>query len=295
MQSLRRWILTLLPALAATALLANGCGDKKPEGSGAPSKITSGTASDKATTGPAKELDVAGYTTLSGRVTYNGSVPPSVAMKKLDPKTDKDIESCPKEIPMEGWYTDKSSDKKGVQYTLVFLKPPKGSKLSKWAPELEKPDKEVVEMSQPRCQFEPRVLVLHPKQKVRFLNDSKPAIKHDANVSSTQYFRQAKNLNPGETVEDDPRPYDFEPVRVSCGQHAGTMSAYVWKMTHPYAVVTDADGKFELKHVPVPKGSDKMTLSVWHELLPGATKMKEIGPVDLEVGKPATKDVAIPN
>jgi hypothetical protein len=72
------------------------------------------------------------------------------------------------------------------------------------------------------------------------------------------------------------------------------MSAYIWKMEHPYCAVTDENGNYRLPHVPVPEGKEKMVLAVWHEMLPG-TKIKEIGPVDLEAGKEATKDFALPN
>ncbi len=289
MRHVRRWTVTLLPAALLTLLLASGCGgDKKPEGSTGGGTGSGTSSADKGgTTSGAKDLEVAGYTTLSGRVTYNGDKPPTVAM--LAPQ--KDQEHCPMKVPAEGWYTDNSSDKKGVQYTLVFLKAPKGFRMPKAAPELEKPAADVVDMHQPRCQFEPRVVCLHPKQNIKFHNDSKPSIKHDANVTHTRFSR-AQTLNPGETTVYEFPAYNSMPLKVTCAQHQGTMSAYVWKMDHPYAVVTDADGKFTLNHVPVTKG-EKMVLAVWHEMLPG-TQMKDIGPVDLEVGKPATKDVAIP-
>jgi hypothetical protein len=41
------------------------------------------------------------------------------------------------------------------------------------------------------------------------------------------------------------------------------MQAWVWVLEHPYAVVTDSDGSFELSDVPA--GSYKLT--IWHEAL----------------------------
>jgi hypothetical protein len=51
------------------------------------------------------------------------------------------------------------------------------------------------------------------------------------------------------------------------------MQAWVWVLEHPYAVVTGADGSFELTDVPA--GSYKLT--VWHEALGEKT-------VDVTVG-----------
>jgi len=64
-------------------------------------------------------------------------------------------------------------------------------------------------------------------------------------------------------------------------------------MTHPYAVVTDKDGNFELKNVPVTE--PPLEVWVWHEMLTDNKNMKKIADLDAEVGKEkALKDIAIP-
>jgi len=69
-------------------------------------------------------------------------------------------------------------------------------------------------------------------------------------------------------------------VPVQCDAH-DFMYAYVWVVEHPYAMVTGADGSFELSDVPA--GSYKLT--IWHEALGEKT-------VDVTVaaGKTATID-----
>ena len=84
------------------------------------------------------------------------------------------------------------------------------------------------------------------------------------------------------------------PYKISCQIHTGTMGGFLWRPTHPYAVVTDEDGNFELKDIPILEGG-KMILAVWHEELPADTNnVKEIGEIDPKADEPLTKDVAIP-
>jgi len=294
------WLKTALLSGACLALVTfPGCGgssenqevknakpragkEKSPSGSGGGE--STGTSNKG---GPKKDYKVAGYApSLKGRVTYNGDGKPEVKMLKPV----KDETKCPPEVPAEGWYV--KEDNKGVKYAMVFLKPPKDGRMPKPGPNAEKPAKEVIEMAQPKCQFEPRVIALHPAQKLVFINDSMPGIAHDSNLKGKTDF--GKTLNPGEkTAPIDPDPDDGNPYKVSCNIHQGTMSAYVWRPSHPYAVVTDEDGNFELKDVPVLEGW-KMILALWHETLPADSRnVKEIGDLDLKVDEPATKDIAI--
>ena len=279
-----RYCLTVLTALSvAFVLTVSGCGG----GTKTEPKSGGGKKSASKSRGR-KTIEVAGFGNLKGRVTYNGSGEPTVQMLKPT----KDQDKCPAEVPGPGWYV--KSDNKGVRYALVFLKPPKGARMPKPKSDaLPEGLDEVVVIGQPHCQFEPRVVCLHPKQKIQFINDSDPGIAHDSNLSGAT-FNYTKTLPPGEKTEPiDVPPFDRAPYGVSCGIHTGFMSAFVWKMSHPWAVVTDADGNFEIKDAPVPKDG-KMILAVWHEMLPGNHFM-DIGEVDLKVGETVTKDIGIPN
>src|SRR5262249_9474862 len=52
-----------------------------------------------------------------------------------------------------------------------------------------------------------------------------------------------------------------EPVRFACNLHSW-MNATVWVFDHPYAAVTDEDGRFILKHVPT---GVELGFYAWHE------------------------------
>jgi hypothetical protein len=294
------WCFSLVLTVSAISLMSlSGCGksDDDEGGGGRSGRPPRGKPGGGGTAKTAPKVN--GYaTSLKGRVVYNGGGDPESLVKMEKPTKDQD--ACPATVPMQGWYVKNSKDKKGVQYALVYLKPPSGMVM----PEIDKkylelPQKDgkpvdVVTIQQPHCQFEPRVISLFPGQKIEFINDSnsegRKGIAHDSKVTNSRNsFTQT--MPPGGKVVWDLEASDSEPNQVSCGIHQSTMSAYVWKMTHAYAVVTDAEGNFELKNVPVTE--PKLNLYVWHEMLD--PKSKDIGPVEAEVGKEASvKDIAIP-
>lgn len=250
-----------------------------------------------AATPPASELKsptVIGYGTLQGVVTYNGDEEPRVEMIKPY----KDEKKCPPQVPGRGWYVNEKT--KGVHYAVVFLRPPPRYRMPPTSPEaVELPRDSAGEVQEeqllraPRAQFEPRVLCLHPKQKLKTVNDG--LFNFEVYIVGRDYstvYMLTYEDSPKHAVKVDLKPSDTQPYRVTSGIH-GWMSAYVWKMTHPNAQVTDADGKFELKDVPVLADSQKLVLYVWHEMLPG-DHFKEIGPLELETGKTNTRNFGIP-
>ena len=71
-------------------------------------------------------------------------------------------------------------------------------------------------------------------------------------------------------------------LSLECDAH-DFMQAWVWVLEHPYAVVTDSDGGFELSNVPA--GSYKLT--VWHESLGEKTV-----DVTVQAGKATATDLS---
>src|SRR5262249_9584848 len=66
------------------------------------------------------------------------------------------------------------------------------------------------------------------------------------------------------------------------------MSAVAWVLDHPFAAVTDRDGKFEIRNVPT---GAELTLVAWHEARANFHEMKfrlnksETRTVNLKVGR----------
>ena len=52
------------------------------------------------------------------------------------------------------------------------------------------------------------------------------------------------------------------PINIECSIHPW-MKAYVWVFKHPYFAVTDDDGNFEIKNVPVLDG--KLRIIAWQD------------------------------
>jgi hypothetical protein len=288
-----RLVLFALP-LVSLGLAANaGCKKDQPKPSRAARVEQTGGGGGAAAAAAGGTLEAKAFSgTIKGRVTYNGQEPAYLEMKEVD-KANQD-KGCPAKVMKAGWYLEKSSDKKGVRYAVLVLRPAGGMKMPKLGAEQTKPPagKEVLTVGQPKCQFEPRVIVLGPEQNVRFINDSEPPQTHDANLSGTS-GKMTKTLPPGQDFTYTIDPDDRQPYGVSCNQHSAFMSAFVWKFKHPYAAVTDDEGNFEIHHVPIPTNG-KFELWVWHEMLETPGNMKKVKDLDLTDGATLTVNVAIP-
>ncbi|HMP03042.1 MAG TPA: hypothetical protein PKD86_02190 [Gemmatales bacterium] len=280
--NIRRALMLVVPLFCGLALTLAGC---KPEVSKPARAGTGGAGGGTAapTGGGARPaagaLEVKAYNaTIKGRVAFNGEGEPTIDAKATNlPPTE-----CPAEVMAAGWYTKSSSDKKGVQYAVVYIRPV-GGRLPKVPDDIAKPAVDTVEMHQPKCQFEPRVVVMGPGQKLKFHNDSDPKISHDANLSGPMSY--SKTLPPGESTVYDPEADNTQPYKVSCNQHSAFMSGFLWRFDHPFAAVTDGEGNFEIKKVPV-LASGKLSIMVWHEMLPGDSQNRmQIMEVELQDGE----------
>jgi len=116
-----------------------------------------------------------------------------------------------------------------------------------------------VEIDQPCCMFEPRVVGLREGQKLIVKNTA--GIAHNFAINSGGAGPNENPLIPaggeakvkGFVAKAIPTPYN-------CSIH-GWMKGYVGVFKHPYFAVTDADGKFEIKNAP----EGKFRLVIWHE------------------------------
>lgn len=105
-------------------------------------------------------------------------------------------------------------------------------------------------IDQPKCQFEPRVVVARQGDTVTVKNSAD--IAHNINFSS-----EALNFNvtvPGgkqHEVKDELKA-DRRPALYKCDIHPW-MQGRLFVFDHPYYALTDKDGNFELKGVPVGK------------------------------------------
>lgn len=220
-----------------------------------------------------------GTATITGTVTYDGTPPEMGVIPGINA-----VPFCMKgPIHNQTWIVNSANN--GVANVVVWVDPPKGQLFKK--PE-EKTWKDAVEVDQPFCAFEPHVVVLYPTafdgtkmeetgQVLRVKNSAE--IAHNIRVAGSPQ----RNVSRGGTLTPKSQGQDFnlrldkQEISLNCDIHKW-MTGYAITLDHPYAAITDKDGKFTIKNVPA--GADIAIMS-WHEALrkfspevAGGTKVK---------------------
>jgi hypothetical protein len=186
--------------------------------------------------------------TLTGRIVYDGKAP---TFKPIE--ATKDVEVCGKsEIPDEALVVSKDG---GIANAVVMLR----TKGVKAPPSASEAAKSVV-LDNKGCRFEPHVQVVLTSQNVE-LKNSDP-IGHNSKVDPLLN----PGINPILPAGGEPVVYKFTqaealPVKVGCNIHPW-MGAWLVVRSDPYAAVTDADGKFTIKDLPVGK---ELEFGLWQE------------------------------
>ena len=218
---------------------------------------------------------------LKGRVVLKGDAPDVAALSKqlaAAMAQSRDKATCYDSAPeveriQPAWVFGKDG---GVGNVVVWIQPPEGY-FFKVDLEKNKTWPDAVELKQPHCAFIPHVSWIMPQlvdpkdpaknipsgQKFLISNTSPISqnVKWDSNTSDTGQLgtlpanTQAKEVS----LKADNAVYQF-----SNNIHPW-MYAYVWVFNHPYAAVTDANGDYEIKNVPV---GSKVHITAWHEMGP---------------------------
>lgn len=196
--------------------------------------------------------------TVKGRVVFAGDTVPEPKEANID----KDKAHCLSKgkIYVNDLVVNKKN--KGVRWTLVWLTDPANAKNAKFVPPIHpdlKNPKATVEIDQPCCKFEPRVIGLQAGQKLVVKNSA--PIPHNFKIDSIGGGPIANPLIPptgqatveGFVAKTIPTPY-------TCSIH-GWMKGWVGTFPHPYFAVTDADGNFEIKKAP----AGRYRLMAWQE------------------------------
>ncbi|VTR99875.1 peptidase associated/transthyretin-like domain-containing protein [Tuwongella immobilis] len=219
-------------------------------------------------------VEAKGYGTITGVVTFDGTPP---LMKPIAMGDHPHAPHCQsKDLMDESWVVNPTN--RGVANVVVWVKPPKGS-FFPLPPDAQKTWTDEVHMDQPKCAFTPRVVTMFPEyydaqanklrstsQLLVIRNDS--PVVHSAEIlgsiaqNSSQITTIPAKVPGGKPSEQAFRlKSDRNVMTVNCSLHRW-MRGFVWAFDHPYSAVTDANGRFEIKHVPA--GSE-LTFSVWHE------------------------------
>jgi hypothetical protein len=201
--------------------------------------------------------------TVKGQVVFAGDKIPAPAPLKVD----KDKEACEKNGPLVSQELVVNSKNKGVRWAMVWLSAvddkgnadPKGK--MPIHPALKELKQKEVEIDQPCCMFEPRIVMLREGQTLVAKNSA--AIPHnikiDGDISNNPSLNQA--IPPGGKLNvPNWVATKTAAVPMSCTAH-GWMNGFIRVFNHPYYTVTDADGNFEIKDAP----AGKFRIVLWHE------------------------------
>ena len=230
------------------------------------------------------------YGDLTGQFVLDGAIP------KLAPKVMKgdakvrDPQCCSvQDVSNDTLVVNK--DNKGIQHIFIYLKSISSSQIH---PELKASKKKEVEFDQKGCQFTPHSLLVRTDQQV--VVKSGDNVPH--NTHSIPIFNKGENFIVAANDRVGIKMPKFTikerlPIEVKCDIH-GWMSARWLILDHPYAAITDKDGKFTISKLP----AGEYEFIVWHErvgyidkamkvVIDGDTKLKE---VKVDVAKFEVKD-----
>lgn len=182
--------------------------------------------------------------TVQGQVVVDGLVPilpPRAAAEDL----------CPSDaVPDDSLIVDARTG--GLCYVAVFVK----SRPSQIHPDLLSPPQKVVTQHIRNCRFVPHMLVLRTGQQLRV--DSQDPLPHLARFAGFNNTSEGTSTNNWQEFQL-PQPERL-PVRASCAFHP-YMCGWWLVVDHPYATMTDVEGRFALPNLPV----GKHELVLWHE------------------------------
>jgi plastocyanin len=186
--------------------------------------------------------------TIKGRFVFKGDAPAAAELK-----ADKDVEVCGKHKLLAEELVVGAD--KGIQNVVVFVRD-KGVKVN---PELAAAAKsQKVELDNKGCRFEPHVVFVQTGQELVIKNSD--TVGHNSNVATIKNPASNTLIPAG---GQSPVKFAVEeaiPAGVTCNIHPW-MKAWVVVRGNPYAAVTQPDGSFEIKGVPV----GEVELQLWHE------------------------------
>ena len=188
--------------------------------------------------------------TITGRITYDGTAPaPEKVTNAQDPGT------CGTSREIDEWIVSSSG---GVKNVVVYLVDIKSGK------KMDLPSQPVLD--QKGCRYDPHTQVIAKNSSLQVKNSD--PILH--NIHSYQEGRTILNIaepKQGMVVEKKMTKVGGESLK--CDVH-NFMRGGLFVAENPYAAVTDADGKYELKDVP----AGTYQIATFHEV--AGTRMASV-------------------
>jgi len=186
---------------------------------------------------------------LSGQFVLEGEIPAVDEVENVKESV------CSKKVPTDELVINKEN--KGIANIFVFIPAIRKPAVH---PSLAKSKGSEVVLDQKNCQFQPHAQVMRTDQTLM--------VKSMDNCNHNTRPNPIKNNPVNFTVpanEQKGLPWKVKvaetlPTQIKCDIHPW-MSAYCLVIDHPYAVVTDKDGKFKIDNLP----AGELEFRYWHE------------------------------
>lgn len=188
---------------------------------------------------------------LEGTIVFKGAAPTPAKIT-----ADKDPQFCGKHMLVdEQIIVNKANG--GLSGVVVYLFDAAKPKVH---PDYEKLAGQEVRIDNENCRFNPHVSTMWTKQKL--LVGTKDPIAHNTKADFFNNPAAAFNITipPGGKIEKEFAAAETSPSKLECSIHPW-MNCYLLIREDPYAAVTDKDGKFTIKNLPV----GEHTFKVWHQ------------------------------
>ena len=184
---------------------------------------------------------------IKGRIVVDGT-PPKLAPLEIT----KDQFCIEKKPANDSVIVGKDN---GLVNAVVYLRVPKVGPKVTIHPDYDAKLKEPVVLENKNCAFRPHVFLARVGQAVEVRNLD--PVGHNTNISLFAYGQ----LIPAAPIASIKVTQSANvPMPVVCNIHPW-MKGYVLSLEHPYAAITDDDGKFEIKNIPV----GEREFQFWHE------------------------------
>lgn len=193
------------------------------------------------------QVAAAEWGNLKGRFVFDGIAPDAVRLNVALPP------QCANHNVMdERLIVDKKS--LGIKNVLIYV----SSEKVNIHPSYEKTAKDTIVMDNKRCRFDPHVVVVRISQTLKFHNSD--PLDHNFNMAPFGDAPVNPLLGQNGSVKHNFSKAQRVPVPVSCNVH-GWMRGFVVVRNDPYAALSDDQGSFELKNLPV----GELEFTVWQE------------------------------
>lgn len=194
------------------------------------------------------------YGSITGQFVVAGEIPKRKVVVQQGSTEVKDAAICAAaDIPSDALVIDPKT--KGIGNVFVYL--PKAGKVH---PRLKESEKKELEFDQQGCRFVPHALFARTDQVI--------VVKSNDNCAHNTHTNPLKNqavnfaLPPGDRKGSvvKHKLSETRPFKVECNIH--TWMRAVWLiLDHPYAAVSDGEGKFTIADLP----AGEHELAIWHE------------------------------